>query len=86
MITPEVASEAAEKAIMSYSRELNLQTAEDLKHAFEMLISKAARGIEKYCGTDEAVKVVFRTGYRIIEGKKSNGIDQQSHPHRPSRP
>ena len=65
MLTPEMADEAAEKAIMSYSRELNLQTAEDLKHAFEMLISKAACGIEKYCGTDEAVKVVARTAYCI---------------------
>lgn len=60
-----MADEAAEKAIMSYSRELNIQTAEDLKHAFEMLISKAARGIEKYCGKDEAVKVVARTAFRI---------------------
>lgn len=76
MITPEMAEKSAEKAILSFSRELNLQTAEDLKHAFEMLISKAARGIEKYCGTDEAVKVVFRTGYSIIKGKKSNGIAQ----------
>ena len=74
MITPEMADEATEIAIMSYSRELNLQTAEDLKHAFVMLISKAARGIEKYCGTDEAVKVVFRTGYHISKEKKSNGI------------
>lgn len=61
MLTPEMADEAAEKAIMSYSRE----PAEDLKHAFEMLISKSARGIEKYCGTDEAVKVVARTAYCI---------------------
>lgn len=76
MTTPEIASKAAEKAIMSYSRELNLRTAEDLKHAFEMLISKAARGIEKYCGTDEAVKVVFRTGYHISKEKKSNGVSQ----------
>lgn len=76
MITPEMADKAAEKAIMSYSRELNLQTEEDLKHAFEMLISKAARGIEKYCGTDEAVKVVFRTGYHISEKNKQNGITQ----------
>ena len=65
MITPEMAEKSAEKAIMSYSRELNIQTAEDLKHAFEMLISKAARGIEKYCGKDEAVKVVARTAFRI---------------------
>lgn len=70
MITPEMASEAAEKAIMSYSRELNLQTAKDLKCAFEMLISKAARGIEKYCGKDEAVKVIARTAYHIGKDMK----------------
>ena len=75
MITPEMADKAAEKAIVSYSRELNLQTTEDLKHAFEMLISKAARGIEKYCGTDEAVKVIARTAYHIGKDLEIN-VDQ----------
>ena len=47
MITPEMASEAAEKAIMSYSRELNIQTAEDLKHAFGNVDADELREVAK---------------------------------------
>ena len=61
MLTPEIADKAAEKAIMFYARELNLQTPEDTKHALEMLISKAAKGIEKYCGQEASQMVLIRT-------------------------
>lgn len=59
--TSEEAATEAEKAIVLYAAELGLNTPEDACNALEMLISKAARGIEKYCGISKSCEVLHRT-------------------------
>lgn len=61
MITPEQAAAAAEKAIAAYALDCQAHTPEDVRKMLEMLISKAARGIEKECGLQAAVDVLVRT-------------------------
>ena len=47
--------------ILVYSSQLGLSTTDDVRHAMEMLISKAARAIEKYCDAETAVHVLGST-------------------------
>jgi len=61
MVTPKQADAAAERAIVDYAAELSLSSSTEIQQALEMLISKAARGIEKYCGAEAAVDVLNRT-------------------------
>ena len=71
-LTPEMAAAASEKVILSYAKELNLQTPEEVKQALEMLISKATRGIEKYCGFSAAGMVLIRTYEYLIRSDQAS--------------
>lgn len=64
-MTPEETAAAAERAIVAYAQELSLSTPEDARRALEMLISKAARGIEKECGVVAALSALCRTEYHL---------------------
>ncbi len=61
MISPARAAEEAEKAITRYAIEFGPETPEEVRKLMEMLISKAARGVEKYCGLEVAIQVLART-------------------------
>jgi hypothetical protein len=65
MVTSDKASALAEAAIAQYAQACGLSNPEEVRKALEMLISKAARGIEKYAGTDVAVDVLKRTTLAI---------------------
>lgn len=64
-VTPQQAGEYAEAAILDYARQCGAETPEEVMKALEMLISKAARGIEKYCGSEAAYIVTARTAFNI---------------------
>jgi hypothetical protein len=72
MVTPEKASNLAEAAIADYAKSCGLATPDDIRKALEMLISKAARGIEKYSGTDVAVQVLMRTTLSLAPAATSS--------------
>lgn len=65
MVTSDKASVLAEAAIAQYAQACGLSNPEEIRKALEMLISKAARGIEKYAGTEVAVDVLKRTTLAI---------------------
>lgn len=65
MVTPDKASALAEAAITQYAQACNLSNPDEIRKALEMLISKAARGIEKYVSTEVAVEVLKRTTLAI---------------------
>lgn len=66
MITRQDADNAAELVIMTYCQACQCETPEDIRNAGELLISKMARGIEKYAGTPTALAVLNRTVMNII--------------------
>jgi len=66
MLTPKQADAAAEQAIADYAAALSLSSHTEVRQALEMLISKAARGIEKYCGAEVAVDVLTRTSGHLM--------------------
>lgn len=61
MLTPQECGDAAEIMIATYCRAVMCHSADDVRKAGEMLISKMARGIEKYAGNEAAVDVLNRT-------------------------
>lgn len=61
MLTPSECGDVAELLIAAYCRTCRCRTPDDVRNAGEMLISKMARGIEKYAGNDAAVAVLNRT-------------------------
>ena len=65
MLTPHECGQVAELVITTYCRTCECSTPDELKKAGEMLISKMARGIEKYAGTDKAVEVLKRTALHV---------------------
>ncbi|WP_285259208.1 hypothetical protein [Halopseudomonas bauzanensis] len=65
MITPQQADDLAEKTIAQYCRAAGVETTDDVRKACEMLISKAARAIEKHSGNTAAVQVLDRTSLHI---------------------
>lgn len=67
MITSQEANKLADETVAEYAMECGVQSAEDIRNALEMLISKAARGIEKYCGAEAAIEVTVRTSANIAK-------------------
>jgi hypothetical protein len=65
MITPPEANQLADRIIADYSAQCGVEAPEDIRKVLEMLISKAARGIEKYCDTPTATDVLIRTSLHI---------------------
>ncbi|SDI54771.1 hypothetical protein [Pseudomonas panipatensis] len=65
MITSKEADALADHLLGQYFRACGCATPEDVRKAGEMVISKTARGIEKYCGTARAVDVLQRTWLHI---------------------
>jgi len=61
MKTPAEVGQVAEYLITSYCTSVEAQTPDDVRKACELLISKAARAIEKYNGQDVALDVLGRT-------------------------
>lgn len=61
MVTPSVAGELAEKAVVEFAGSCEVATHDDVRKALEMLISKAALAVEKYAGNEVAVQVLNRT-------------------------
>lgn len=66
MITSQEAAILAEKVLVQYASECGAQSSDDIRKVLEMLISKAARGIEKYAGHQAGVAVLVRTTERIL--------------------
>ncbi len=73
MKTPAECMEQAEAAIYSYCQACGCETPIDVRKAGEALISKMARGIEKFSGSAQAVAVLNRTLLNIakVEGPAS---------------
>ena len=69
MITPQQADSLAEKTIVKYCQECGVDTPDDVRKACEMLISKAARAIEKYNGTESAIGVLNRTALYVSKAR-----------------
>lgn len=65
MITANEAGVIAEEAITQYVKRCGAHSPADLEKTLEMLISKAARGIEKYAGYQPSMDVLVRTLERI---------------------
>ncbi|MEA1606125.1 hypothetical protein [Pseudomonas spirodelae] len=61
MKTPAEVDQIAENVIASYCSSAGIETPDDLRKACELLISKAARAIEKYNGHTKSVEVLRRT-------------------------
>lgn len=61
MITSQQADKLAEKTIVDYCRAAGVETSDDVRKVCEMLISKAARAIEKHSGNTAAMRVLDRT-------------------------
>ncbi len=61
MISSANANTLADEMVAQYATDCGVQSPEDIRNALEMLISKAARGIEKYCGNQAAIDVLGRT-------------------------
>lgn len=66
MVTPEKAAQFAEATLVEFARLCEVQTPDDLRNALEMLISKSARAVEKYCGPCDALTVLNRTTLNIL--------------------
>jgi len=67
MVTHQQSEQLADQAIAHYAARCGVQTPADVAHALEMMISKAARGIEKYCGTEAAIDVTVRTSVHLAK-------------------
>lgn len=76
MITPQEANRIADEVVAEYAMECEVATPADISNALEMLISKAARGIEKYCGTDAAVEVITRTMLHVANNPAQPMVKQ----------
>jgi hypothetical protein len=61
MLTSAECDQVAEDVIIAYCTNSSVQTPDELRKALELLGSKAARAIEKYCGKEEAINVLRRT-------------------------
>ncbi|WP_312958802.1 hypothetical protein [Stutzerimonas nitrititolerans] len=61
MLTASDADRLSERMLSTYCRECGVATPDDVRKACEMMISKAARAIEKYNGTGSAIEVLQRT-------------------------
>lgn len=61
MITASEADQAAELMLTAYCRASGCSTPEEVRKACEMMISKAARAVEKYNGVAATVEVLERT-------------------------
>lgn len=61
MLTPTEADQVAELMVVAQCRSCGCMTPDDVRKACEMLISKAARAIEKYNDSATAVAVLQRT-------------------------
>lgn len=66
MITPYEADQAAELMLTTYVRACHVATPDEVRKACEMMISKAARAIEKYNGAPVAVEVLKRTTLNLM--------------------
>ena len=66
-MTSDQAAAAAEHAILQYVKSCGARGQEDMRKVLEMLISKAARGIEKHVCHQVAVDVLQRTIIRVAE-------------------
>lgn len=65
LITPSQADSLAEKTISEYCQSCGVESPEDIRKVCEMLISKAARAIERYNGTESSIGVLNRTALYI---------------------
>lgn len=65
MMTSTQAAAAAEDALVQYVKRCEARSADDVRKALEMLISKAARGIEKHDCYQSAMDVLCRTIERV---------------------
>lgn len=70
MVTSQDADNLAEQAIVDYVSKCDVRSAEDIKNALEMLLSKSARGIEKYCGTEAAMDITIRMSVSLAKQPK----------------
>jgi len=61
MLKPNQVAEIAEHIIVEYVANLDCNTNEDIANVLEMLISKAAKAIEKTNGTERAKIIIERT-------------------------
>ncbi|MBT0961704.1 hypothetical protein [Denitromonas iodatirespirans] len=66
MIAPTEADQAAEMMLATYCRACGVTSPDDVRKAGEMMISKAARAIEKYNGAHVAVAVLKRTTLNLM--------------------
>ena len=69
LITPSQADSLAEKTISEYCKNCGVESPEDIQKVCEKLISKAARAIEKYNGTESAIGVLNRTALYISSAR-----------------
>lgn len=65
LVTPQEADQAAERVLQEYAAATGAASPDDLRKVLELLISKSARAIEKYCGNQLAVQVLARTAYQV---------------------
>ena len=66
MVTPDEADALCEKLIAQYSKDCACETPEDVRKVLEKLISKSVLGIQKYCGTENALQVLDRTVITLL--------------------
>ncbi len=76
MITAQEAGIAAEAALVGYVNACGATSSDDLRKVLEMMISKAARGIEKYSGNQTSVDVLVRTTERLLVSPASTPKEQ----------
>jgi len=55
----------AEKCLVDFVNQLDCKTPEDIANVIEMLVSKSAKAVEKYCGTERAKLICDRTSYQL---------------------
>lgn len=67
MSKPSEAASAAEKQIANFVNELDCRTPDDIANVLEMLVSKSAKAVEKYCGTERAKLICDRTAYYLVK-------------------
>lgn len=66
-MTSDQAAAVAEETILAYIKRTGASHPDDIRKVLEMLLSKSARGIEKYTGYQPAMDVLVRTLYRVAE-------------------
>ena len=69
MLTAQECDQVADRIIATYCQTCEVAAPDDIRKAGEMLISKMARGIEKYAGNDAAVAVLNRTVLHVAAPK-----------------